>query len=360
MQQYVVITISKMVRPASKSCFRISLELVISIPPLEYEFAPTSSSPCPLINGNLAALIHSFDASTYPYPRAVAVISLATGAVLDFAMGSCKGKGTGEEDLLRQLMDQFQVGDIALGDGLYGSYFVIATLIRHGVDVVFPIHSGREVDFRVGKRLGKKGHLVKWHKPIRPRWMDKQTYQDFPDGMFIREMQIQFKRDGFRVTRKTVVTTFLAEKKVKRHDIEYLAAERWKIEVDLRAIKQIMKMEILRGRTPKMVQKEVWAHLLAYNLIRKVMAQAASLHGKKPREISFKYALQIVGVFKQRSLFLEDKKDLYLILLATIASKTIVPRPGRFEPRRIKRCQQKYLKLRKPRQVYLRQTRALS
>jgi hypothetical protein len=56
----------------------------------------------------------------------------------------------------------------------------------------------------------------------------------------------------------------------------------WQIELDLRSLKQTLQMDILRGQSPEMVRKEIWIHLLAYNLLRGLMARAAAEAGLLP------------------------------------------------------------------------------
>jgi hypothetical protein len=285
----------------------------------------------------------------------VAVIALATGVVLDWAMSSYSGKGTGEHGLLRQLMHVFKEGDIVLGDCYYASFFLIATLMQLGVDVVFPIHAARHHDFRRGKRLGKKDHLVEWKKPARPEWMDKETYHSYPDFVRLREVSIVHEHPGFRAKSRTVVTTFLNPKDVSGDDLKKLYDLRWFVEINLSFIKQTMRMDILRCKTPEMVRKEIWAHLLAYNLIRKIMAQAAIGHDKIPREISFKLALQVFYAFRQAGLLCDGDYKNYDRMLKAIAYKRINNRPGRIEPRMVKRRPKAFPRLKHPRNFYYRE-----
>ena len=288
----------------------------------------------------------------FPIARVVGVISCATGAVLDLAIGPYSGKETGEHALLRQLMGSFKAGDIALGDAYYGSFFLIAMLMKLGVDAVFPIHAGRTCDFRRGKRLGKKDHEVQWNKPRKPEWMDQETYDEFPDKIAVREVSIQSDKKGFRTKPRIMVTTFLDPKQVSKKDLGVLYSYRWWVELDFRSIKETLQMDILRGKTPEMVHKEMWAHLLAYNLIRKIMAQAAYAHDKNPRELSFKLALQVIEAFREAGIFLENNSVVYMQLLKAIAYRTVGNRAGRQEPRRVKRRPKAFPRLQKARHLY--------
>jgi len=288
----------------------------------------------------------------FPIARIVTVVSYSTGAVLDLAISRCFGKGAGEHTLLRQIMRVFKPGDVALGDCYYASFFLIAKLIELKVDVVFPIHNGRHHDFRKGVRLGKKDHIMQWKKPKKPEWMSHEDYTAFPEEISMREVEIQNQRKGFKLKKRIIVTTFLDSRVVSRNDLKMIYDYRWCVEIDLKSIKDTMDMGILRGKTPEMVRKEIWMHILAYNLIRKIMAQAAYIHEKNPRDLSFKLALQMVDAFRQRGILSEVKKEFYAHLLKAIAYKTIGNRPDRHEPRRLKRRPKNYPLLLKPRHHY--------
>ena len=290
----------------------------------------------------------------FPIARMVTVIDYATGAVLDLAIGPYSGKETGEHALLRKLMSVFNPGDVALGDCYYASFFLLAMLKQLGVDAVFPIHHARHYDFRRGKQLGKKDHIVRWRKPVKPDWMSQEDYDQFPGEIIIREIEIERHRKGFRIQKRILVTTFLESEKISKTDLSLLYDHRWFVEIALKSIKETMHMDILRGKTPEMVRKEIWAHLLAYNLIRKVMAQSAVVYNKKPRNLSFKLTLQVIESFREAGIFNEKNIISYSYLLKAIAYKTIGNRPGRLEPRRVKRRPKPFQKLQKARQLYKR------
>ena len=220
----------------------------------------------------------------FPLARLVAVISLAHGAVLDAAMGPYQGKGTGEHGLFRPINSCFDEGDVMLADSYYCSFFLIAEMLERGVDVVFEQHGARKTDFRRGKRLGTRDHLVHWSKPAKPEWMDEETYNDYPDEIQVREV---------KVGKKILVTTFLSPRKVTKAELERLYWQRWNVELDLRNIKTTLGMDTLRCKTPQMCEKEFWVYLLTYNLIRLLMAEAALRAAVSPRQLSFKHTLQI-------------------------------------------------------------------
>jgi Transposase DDE domain len=275
----------------------------------------------------------------FPLVRMLAVISLATGVVRDLALGPYKGKETGETALFRTLLDGLEAGDVVLGDSYFASYFMIAELDGRGVDALSRMHQRRKFDFRRGRRLGIEDHVVTWTKPERPEWMDEEAYAEFPDELNVRELRITVKQPGFRVDKLVLVTTMLYEGDYTKEELANLFLQRWNIELDLRSIKDVLQMDVLRCKSPEMVKKEIWTHLLAYNLIRGVMAKAAEAHGKQPRLLSFKGTLQTMTAFQDalRRATPSHRGHLVEAMLKAIASHDVGNRFGRAEPRANKR-----------------------
>jgi Transposase DDE domain len=288
----------------------------------------------------------------FPLARLVAVISLATGAVRELALGPSRGKETGETALLRTLWDRFAPGTILLGDRYFASFFGIAPLRQRGVDGLYRMHQRRKYDFRRGRRLGVEDHVVRWTKPPRPEWMDDALYARLPEELWIRELRVKVQRDGFRVDELVLVTTLLDAQEYTKEELADLYLERWNIELDLRSIKSVMQMDVLRCETPAMVEKEIWMHLLAYNLIRGLMASAAAAHGKEPRRLSFKGALQALGAFREALQWTcgRRRRLIWEALLKVIAFHEVGDRPDRVEPRAVKRRPKPHRLLNEPRQ----------
>jgi len=276
----------------------------------------------------------------FPIARAVGVICLSTGAVLDAALGALEGQGHSELALFRCLLDAFCPGDVMLADALYCSYFLIATLQQCAVDVVFEQNGSRTTDFCRGHRLGVRDHQVRWNKPEqRPQWMTQEQYRAFPDELTVRELEVQGR---------VLVTTLLDARKVRKAELSQLYAQRWNVELDLRNIKTTLGVEVLSCLTPQMVDKEWWVHLLAYNLIRMLMAQAALEAEVHPRQISFKHTVQLCTEWTSQRLHLDIAlRDTGLFRL--IAQMTVADRPGRREPRARKRRPKPYPWLKVPR-----------
>jgi hypothetical protein len=288
----------------------------------------------------------------FPIMRIVALIDYTTGVLLDLAMGPYRGKKTGEHALLRQLMPSINAGDVILGDCYYPSFFLMATLIQSGIHGVFPAHFAPKSDFRRGKRLGKKDHIVAWQRPVKPSWMEQAEYDAFPEKIMVRELSVEVKKPGFRTKNRVLVTTFLNPDEVNQVDLASIYALRWFVELSLRSIKETMHMDILRSKYPSMVRKEIWVHVLAYNLIRKMMAQAAWLHERPPTTLSFKLALQHMRAFLHAGLLNTNDPNVYQHLFKVITYKKVANRPGREEPRCRKRRQKPFPLLQKERGLY--------
>src|SRR5205823_14328192 len=214
----------------------------------------------------------------------------------------------GENALLRTLQQAFEAGDVLLTDRYFSGYFDIAYWKQRGVDVVTRLHQRRTCDMRCGRKLGRDDHVVVLKKPQRPTWMDEATYAQMPDELELREVRVYVTVKGFRTEVVVVVTTLLDAQAYTASDLAELYRMRWHAELDLRSLKTTLGMDVLRCKSPEMVRKEVWAHLLAYNLIRGLMAKAAEEFGGDPRDLSFKGALQALTGFAERLLEASEER----------------------------------------------------
>jgi len=278
----------------------------------------------------------------FPICRLVGVICLSSGAVLNASIGRFKGKGSGEQSLLRNIIDTFKPRDLVLGDAFYGTYFLLASLCERGVDAVFEQLGARKrvTDFRKGKRLGSKDHLIELTKPKKkPSWMEQDQYDSTPETLVIRELCIKGK---------VLITTLLSPKEASKAELKSLYKKRWQIEVDFRNIKTTMGMETLSCKTPEMSEKEIWIYFLAYNLIRLLMAQSALLADIVPRQLSFKHTLQLWLAWNQQGAYNDEANQ--ELLFALISQQKIGNRPGRTEPRAVKRRPKPFPLLMKPRE----------
>jgi hypothetical protein len=283
----------------------------------------------------------------FPLMRLTGVVCLSTGAVLDVAVGPHAGKGNSELGLFRRLESVFCVGDVILADALYCNYFVVARMQALGVDVLFEQHGARITDFRRGKSLGTRDHVASWSKPARPQWMSKQEYAVCPAQLTVREVD-----SGGKV----LVTTMLERRKVSKRELGSLYEHRWNVELDFRNIKTTLGLEVLSCKTPQMSEKELWVYMLAYNLIRLLMAQAAQQAGVHPRLLSFKHTVQIWTEWVSQGLAGTAVAH-NEILFRTIAQRRVGNRPGRIEPRARKRRPKSYQWLKVSREKARRQIR---
>lgn len=280
----------------------------------------------------------------FPLARLVAVLCLGSGAVMDWAMGPYQGKGTGEQALFRTLLHCLDPGDVVLVDRYHCNYWTLVMLKQHGIDVLTRQHQLRRYDFRRGKRWGRGDHIVQWQRPNRPDWMDEPTYATMPAELSVREVKV-----GGRV----LVTTLLDPCVAGPLELDRLYRQRWQVELDLRSIKIEIGMDILRCKTPEMVRKEVAVHLLAYTLVRAVMAQAANLGGILARALSFKGALQLLNAYHQQLRHSTGARTGVMMshLLGAVALLRLPVRPGRVEPHAIKRRPKQHWLLNVPRVV---------
>jgi len=279
----------------------------------------------------------------FPIMRMVGLLSLATGSCVDYAIGKYQGKGSGETSLFAQLIDKLDEKDLLIADRYYTTFAIIALMIKRGTPLVFRQRANIKSDFRCGKKLSSKDHLISCNKPKRkPVWMDQETYDEFPNEITIRE---------FSVKGTVYVSTLLDAKTYHKNELAELYQQRWHVELDFRSIKTQMGMDMLRCQSADMVEKEVAIHLLAYNLIRSNIANAASMNAVKPRQISFMAAVDLMRNMAGITATLTTKILVKWLeaLLKAIASTKIGDRKRRKQPRVVKRRPKAYPLMSKPR-----------
>ncbi|MBU8871728.1 MAG: IS4 family transposase, partial [Gemmatimonadales bacterium] len=287
----------------------------------------------------------------FPIARACTVVSLATACVCDMAIGPFEGKETGEPALLRNMLGNFDKNDLVVFDRYYCSYMMLAMMSGQELHVCARLHQRRPSDFRTGRRLGPDDHLVTWTRPLRPPWMTQEQYAQIPETLELREVRFRVIEPGRRTETITVVTTLTDPEQYSREDIAELYGLRWNVETDILHIKQTLNLDHLRCKTPDMIQRELWVTLLAYNLIRKVIATSAAVHEKHPRRLGFTLACQTV---LSAWMLLStgtccDSRAMTTMMLAHIADNEVANRPGRIEPRVLKRRRHRYPLMQDPR-----------
>ena len=290
---------------------------------------------------------------SFPMLRFVVFFSLASGAILAAAQGSL---AVSELALLAQLTGQLAKGDILIGDRGFGCYPLIALLV-HALGVDFIGRSARNIDGRRRlKRLGSNDWLIEWKKGDKASpWMQPGQWRALPATLTLRAVKGSLYQRGFRVRRVTVITTLLDAQAYPAEQILRAYMRRWRLEMCLDDLKTTLGMESLPNHSPEMAQKELFMRLIAHNLIRCTMAQAAAEHDVALERVSFKGSLDAIRQFSQAMAQAKSKKkrlSLWDDLLRTLAADLVPERPGRREPRAVKRKKNKYPRLRGPRRSF--------
>ncbi|MDP6558432.1 MAG: IS4 family transposase [Pirellulaceae bacterium] len=288
----------------------------------------------------------------FPIMRMVVFFALATGTVLETATGKWRGKLTHEVSLFREIDACIEEHDVFLADRAYAGWFDMARLMARGVHVVVRKHHMRKSDFRTGRRLRHDDHIIRLQKPQRPTWMEQDEYDGYRDFIEIREVRIRVQQKGFRTRQIIVHTSLLDDGEYSQGDIAALFRRRWQAELNLRSLKTVMQMEHLRCKKPHRVRNEVRAHLIAYNLIRQVMSEAAREAGVRPWQISFKATMSTLTDMLPVLGMIRDPAELCRVLLACCRQHTVGNRPDRYEPRVVKRRPKSYKLMQKPRHHY--------
>jgi hypothetical protein len=288
----------------------------------------------------------------FPVLKLVGVFSLATGVLLDYAKGN---KHQHELNLLQPLMDQFRAGVLVLADRGFNSYTLLAMLLLRGAQGLFRLHQRRPADLRKGKRLGKNDRLMLWRKPWlwqRPRYLPLALWKRIPKELSVRVVRFSLAVPGFRAQSVTLVTTLLDPVAYPAQELARLYARRWQIELWFRDLKTAMGMERLRCKSPKMVHKELEMFFIAYNLIRLLLVQAGASYQVPVERLSFKGtvdALRQFGMAMAQARSAKKRQQLRAHLLEVIAGDPVPERPGRREPRALKRRPKPYQLLNRPR-----------
>lgn len=288
----------------------------------------------------------------FPILRGVALICMRTGLLLDADVGPYSGKGTGETALLWKLLGALRGGDVLIADSYYCTYWLLAACRARAVHVVMRNHHLRDDSPEDARRLVRGECLACWARPPRPDWMDEATYATMPASLEVRLVESINEQAGQRTEKITIATTLLD---YKLYDAAWLAGiyrGRWRVELDLRAIKVTLGMDILRAKTPAMVRTELWSCLLVYNLIRESMLQAACASGRGCRTLSLTATLQMLGNLWLSSAIHHFAGELHILFRTHQVALTVGNRPDRNEPRVNKRRPKLIALMTKPRHEY--------
>src|SRR6266853_1388992 len=286
----------------------------------------------------------------FPCMKLTGIFALASGALEDYATGTLHQH---ERVLFRSLWERLETGDVMLGDRGFCSYGALAGLSRRGIDSVMRLHHARKTRFREGQRLGENDRRVSWNKPQRTDAWSREEWEALPGSLSLRLIRLYVNTPGFRTREVTLVTTLTDAKTYPADAIRALYAQRWEVELHFHQIKILLGLDILRCKSPELIEKETLMHLIDYNLIRLLMQQAANTHGAGLGRISFKGTLVTVRHFAaaiHAARATPRKQDALIAeMLAIIAADCVPERPGRSEPRAKKRRAKNYHLLTAPR-----------
>lgn len=288
----------------------------------------------------------------FPIMRVLILFTLSTGAIIEVALGRYAGKLSHEVSLFRMIDALIQKGNVFLADRAFAGWFEMARLEQRGAHYVLRMHQKRKTDFRCGIRYGKDDHAIRLDKPDRPKWMSKEEYEAYPEFIIVREIKVRVEQQGFRTKEIIIHTSFEDDIEYSKDDIGLLFRRRWQAELNLRSIKTVMQMEHLRCKRPHRVRNELRAHLLAYNLIRQTMVEAAIDSAIQPYQISFKATLNAMSESLPILISMKDIGELRRTLLACCQQHRVANRPDRYEPRVKKRRHKSYPWMTKPRNQY--------
>ncbi len=287
----------------------------------------------------------------FPVLKLVGLFSVASGALLGFVRTTLRVHESKVAPDLWHLLDQ---GDILLADRGFCSYSALCELARRGVAALMRVHQARRIDRRAGRRLGPHDRIQIWRKPLqRPSGISREQFDGLPPSIEVRILRVDVSAKGFRTQKLTLVTTLLDPNQFAFESLAALYMERWGVELHFRQIKIMLGMDILRCQSPLMIEREVSMHMIAYNMVRTLMQQAAVRHRVDLSRLSFKgsldtlrhFAPQIDAARRDRT----TRTRLIDEMLRLIAEDIVPLRPNRSEPRARKRRPKNYQLLTQPR-----------
>ena len=289
----------------------------------------------------------------FPQAAICACFCLQTGGLLSYEVGNKKSH---ELPMLRKQRATFKSGDIFLGDKGFCSFYDIYSFQKMGVDSVITLARRTPVtESEAVTVLGNDDFLIHWKKPQRNKASSYSSddWKELPSRYLLRQIKITVNRPGFRVSMFYIITTLLDEKEYPASELADLYFQRWNVELFFRDIKTTIGMDILRCKTPDMIHKEILMHFIAYNCIRCLMHEAADRKNLGVNQISFKGTIQALRQWEphlnQANMNRQKQNDLIRLLYESVAGKVILDRPGRSEPRAVKRRPKPFQSLTAPR-----------
>lgn len=289
----------------------------------------------------------------FPLMHLLVSWSARGGGVLNYVHGDHHHH---EMRLLHQLAPTFAAKDIVIYDRAGGHYVACAGLKARAADLISRVSSGRKINWRGGRRLGPAERLVDWKKTARrPPYLTAQEWEKWPEEITVRVIRIRVRQKGFRTRELVLVTTLLDAVAYPAAEIAEAYLRRWRLEMCLDDLKTTLGLDALRCRTPAMVQRELLTLLIAHNLVRAVMAEAAQAHAAPLERLSFKGTLDTLRSFcgaSAQATSATRRRRIWAEMLRVIAADRVPLRPDRCEPRAVKRRPKAYPKLDRPRHLY--------
>ena len=278
---------------------------------------------------------------TFPAGKLVGLFCLHSGRLIAFVQDTWR---THDVKLARQLVRWLHRDDVLIADRAYCGWLFLALLRRRGADFVIRLHQARLVRSR---RLGSSQEV--WPRPQRPKEHSRRFWRSIPAELSIRLVRFTVHPRGFRAHHVVVATSLLDEKAFPNRAIAELYAQRWQGELHYRQIKTNLSLDVLRGLSPRMIERELWMHAIAYNLIRALLLEAALTHAAPVERLSFKGTIDAVHAWAAAPRLHRTRRRARLELLARVAADRVPVRPDRHEPRALKRRHKNYQLLTKPR-----------
>ena len=279
----------------------------------------------------------------FPILRLVALLSLATGMLTAWATGPWSQHEVG---LLQALWDCLRPGEVLLADRGFCNWALLAQCLQRNLHAVFRVKGVRRADFRQGKRLSRHERLVQWRKPWTPaKTVTDQEWALLPEVLTLRLVRCQLHIPGFRTRRVILVTTLLDSAKYPPEALSQLYFRRWAMELSLRNIKTILQMDQLSCKNPQNLEREIRMHFLVHNLVRRLMLEAARRHRVPLERVSFAGSLAAARRYGEALLQTRSQRQRQQLMeemIATLATDLVPDRPGRREPRALKRRPKPY------------------
>ena len=289
----------------------------------------------------------------FPLAKILGCFSLRTGGLLSYEIGN---KYQHELPLLRKQYEVFEESDILLADKAFCSYYDMAMLAKRSVDTVVTLARREPLSkAQADAKLGPDDYLIHWTKPklATHQNFSQQQWDELPMKLPLRQIKVRIHHPGFRAREFYLVTTLLDADRYPPRELAELYFHRWEVELFFRDIKTTLGMDILRCKTPDMIHKEILMHFIAYNCVRRLMYEASQKSGKPVRQISFKGSIQALRSWEphlnQEDISPRERSRLIRLLYDGITQNTLLLRPGRSEPRAVKRRPKNYQLLTQPR-----------